>query len=210
MTVLNIKKLLPFNIEKKVILNPAEWVTSLGDYLFSYAYMKVGDRATAEDLVQETFVSGIRSVDTFKGESSEKTWLVAILKNKIIDHYRKKDVLRNATEYVAETDFDFTKNFFDTNNGHWLAPASPSSWAASADSSMESEEFEKTLQLCIHKMPSKLIPVFIAKFIDDEEPEIICKVYGISSSNYWVILHRAKVLIRSCLEKNWFLTKVLK
>ncbi len=172
--------------------------------------MKIGDRQTAEDLVQETFVAAIRSVDTFRGDSSEKTWLVAILRNKIIDYYRKKDVLRNASEYIVGTDEDFTKNFFDPANGHWLAESSPSSWSESADRSIESAEFEKILQMCIHKMPSKLVPVFVAKFIDDEDADVICKVYGISSSNYWVILHRAKVLIRSCLEKNWFQTKMLK
>jgi RNA polymerase sigma-70 factor (TIGR02943 family) len=197
---------LPDKVDK-ITLNPATWVNSLGDYLFSYAFMKVGDRQVAEDLVQDTFVSGIRAKDTFKGESSEKTWLVAILKNKIIDHYRKKDVLRNTTEYLDETEVDFTKHFFDLNDGHWISGSAPAPWSASADNAVESEEFETILQMCIQKMPPKLIPVFVAKFIDDEDSEIICKVHGISSSNYWVMIHRAKVLIRSCLEKNWFLTK---
>lgn len=179
----------------------------MGDYLYSYALMKVGERATAEDLVQETFVAAIRSKDTFKGESSEKTWLVTILKNKIIDYYRKKDVLRNATKYLAETEFDFTKNFFNLNDGHWIESARPAPWSSLADSALESKEFETTLEGCIRKMPPKLVPVFVAKFIDDEDSEIICKVHGISSSNYWVMIHRAKVLIRSCLDKNWFQKK---
>lgn len=178
-----------------------------GDYLFSYALLKVGNRDTAEDLVQETFVSAIKGKDNFKGDSSEKTWLVSILKNKIIDHYRKKDVLRNAAGYIAETDDDFSRHFFEPANGHWLAGAAPGVWSEPADSAINNAEFDQVLQACIQKMPSRLIPVFMARFMDDEDSETICKVHGISSSNYWVIIHRAKVLIRSCLEKNWFLTK---
>ncbi len=191
-------------------LDPSSWVKLFGDYLFSYALLKVGNRETAEDLLQETFVSAIKARDTFKGDSSEKTWLVAILKNKIIDHYRKKDVLKNASEYVAETDNDFSIHYFDKSNGHWLQNTAPQDWPESADQPINSVEFERVLQMCIHKMPPKLIPVFVAKFIDDEDSQEICKVHDISASNYWVMIHRAKVLIRSCLEKNWFLTKMLK
>jgi RNA polymerase sigma-70 factor (TIGR02943 family) len=195
---------------EKTTLEPASWVKSFGDYLFSYALLKIGDRDTASDLVQETFVSAIRGKDTFHGDSSEKTWLMAILKNKIIDHYLKKDVLKNASEYISETEADFSAHFFERANGHWLSDAAPQFWAESADSAINKTEFESILQMCVQKMPSKLIPVFVAKFMDDEDSETICKVHGISSSNYWVIIHRAKVLIRSCLEKNWFLTKMQK
>jgi RNA polymerase sigma-70 factor (TIGR02943 family) len=188
-------------------LNPSSWLKSHGDYLFSYCMMRVNHRETAEDLVQETLISAFRSKETFRGDSSEATWLVAILKNKIIDHYRKKDVLKEANEYLEATESDFSKNFFDTDNGHWIRDKAPQSWDLAADSEIRQAEFEKILQECVHKMPSKLVPVFIARFMDDEDSETICKVHKISSSNYWVIIHRAKVLIRACLEKNWFLTK---
>lgn len=167
--------------------------------------MKVSNRETAEDLVQETFVSAIKAKDSFKSGSSEKTWLVAILKNKIIDYYRKKDVLKNTSDYLNETADDFNKYFFEKQNGHWLKEAGPHTWQESADSTIHQEEFDKVVLGCVEKMPSKLIPVFMAKFLDDEDSETICKVHNISASNYWVIIHRAKVLIRSCLEKNWFL-----
>jgi len=169
--------------------------------------MKVGTTSIAEDLVQETFLSAIRAKDSFKGESTEKTWLVSILKNKIIDHYRKKDVLKNASEYIAETEQEFTGSFFDLNDGHWLRHMAPVAWGESADGAIDSAEFNDVLQNCIKKMPNKLAPVFIAKFIDEEDTDEICKVHNISSSNYWVILHRARVLMRSCLEKNWFMSK---
>lgn len=189
----------------KTTLSPESWLVAHGDYLFSYALLKVSHKETAEDIVQETFVSAIKAKDTFKGDSSEKTWLVAILKNKIIDYYRKKDVLRYTTGYIAETEDDFSKHFFEKSNGHWLKDVAPKLWTESADAALNRAEFDKVVQSCIQKMPTKLIPVFIAKFLDEEDSDTICKVHNISSSNYWVIIHRAKVLIRSCLEQNWFL-----
>lgn len=187
-------------------LQPSKWVDLYGDYLFSYARLKVSHKENAEDLVQETFISAIKAKDTFKGDSSEKTWLMAILKNKIIDHYRKKDVLRNTTEYLTETEETFEKHFFEKTYGHWLADAAPKLWKQSADAPMNQAEFDTVLHQCIQKMPAKLVPVFIARFLDDEDSEIICKVHNLTASNYWVMVHRAKLLIRSCLEKNWFYT----
>jgi RNA polymerase sigma-70 factor (TIGR02943 family) len=169
--------------------------------------LKIGSTAVAEDLVQETFLSAIRGRDTFKGGSTEKTWLVSILKNKIIDHYRKKDVLKNATQYLAETEREFTGSFFDLNHGHWLGHAAPAAWSESADGAINNAEFNGVVENCVKKMPGKLAPVFIAKFLEEEDAEEICKVHNISSSNYWVMLHRARVLMRSCLEKNWFMSK---
>jgi RNA polymerase sigma-70 factor (TIGR02943 family) len=188
-------------------LSPETWVATYGDYLFSFCMFRVNNRETAEDLVQDTFVSAIRAKDAFLGQASEKTWLTAILKNKILDHYRRNDVLKNASDYLDETEHEFSSHFFDPANGHWHREAAPAAWSETADGDMHRREFESVLQNCIQKMPSRLVPIFIAKFIDDEGAEKICKVHGLSPSNYWVILHRAKLLIRSCLEKNWFMAK---
>lgn len=185
-------------------LQPSKWLDLYGDYLYSYAVLKVGSTSVAEDLVQDTFLSAIRAKETFQGNSSEKTWLVAILKNKIIDHYRKKDVLKDARQYLADTEQEFSNHFFDATDGHWLREALPVAWSESADAKLNNAEFNSVLQFCVQKMPSKVALVFIAKFIDEEETEEICKVHKITSSNYWVIVHRAKVLLRSCLDKNWF------
>lgn len=190
--------------QEESILNPSRWVELYGDYLYSFAFIKTRNKETAQDFVQETFVSAIRAKEAFKQGSSEKTWLTAILKNKIIDDYRKKDVLKNISAYISDTEPGFDEHFFDRSNGHWLDGAAPLKWKDDADVNINRNEFYKILQYCIQKMPSKLVPVFIAKFLDDEESENICKVFDISPSNYWVIIHRAKVLMRSCLEKNWF------
>lgn len=170
--------------------------------------IRLNDRQLAEDMVQETFLSAIKAAPGFKGESSEKTWLTSILNNKIIDQYRKKSVLKNAGEYLRDTDTSFTEAFFESAPGsipHWLKNSSPVNWGAGADQSVNDKEFELILQACIKKMPEKLMVVFLAKFIEEDTAENICKELSISPSNYWVIIHRSKVLLRSCLEKNWFL-----
>ncbi len=189
----------------KNILRPGEWVKTYADYLYSLAFIKVNNKETAEDLVQETFLSAFKAKDNFKQGSSEKTWLTAILKNKIIDHYRKKDVLKEVDGYISATERGFDEHFFNESDGHWLVDAGPRDWNELADAKVNHHEFNKIIQYCIQKMPAKLVPVFVAKFLDEAEAEIICKEFNITSSNYWVILHRAKVLIRSCLEKNWML-----
>jgi len=189
----------------KVVLHPEKWLPEYGDYLYSYCLLRVNHRETAEDLVQETLVSAMRAAGSFKGESSEVTWLVAILKNKIIDYYRKRDVLKDAQSYLASTEAEFSDNFFEATNGHWLRDAASHTW--DADAGVDEEEFGRVLQGCIEKMPPKLAPVFIARFLDDEDSETICKVHNLSPSNYWVIMHRAKLLIRACLEKRWLTAK---
>ena len=188
------------------ILKPGDWVKTYADYLYSLALIKVSNKETAEDLVQETFLSALKAKNTFKNGSSEKTWLTAILKNKIIDHYRKKDILKDVSTYISDTDKGFDEHFFNEHDGHWMMQSAPLAWKESADAKVNRNEFNKIIQYCIQKMPNKLVPVFVAKFLDDAEADIICKEFNITSSNYWVIIHRAKVLIRSCLEKNWFLS----
>src|SRR6187402_2806157 len=94
-------------------LQPGRWLSAYGNSLYSYALIKTGDAKTAEDLLQDTFLSGIRAQASFKGNSTEKTWLFSILKNKIIDYYRKKDVLKDVSAYIADTEPGFSGHFFE-------------------------------------------------------------------------------------------------
>jgi RNA polymerase sigma-70 factor (TIGR02943 family) len=190
------------------ILNPDGWIDQYGDYLYSIAKLKLRDPELAEDLVQETFLSAFKAKNNFKGDSSEKTWLTTILNNKIIDEYRKKARLNNTIQYISETEEAFTNHFFKHGEQvipHWLEETAPADWGGAADKKINQQEFYTILDHCIKKIPDRLAVIFIAKFVDEIETEHICKEFEISSSNYWVIIHRAKVLIRSCLEKNWFI-----
>jgi len=187
--------------------NPEQWLSLYGDYLFTLAMLKTKKREVAEDLVQDTFLSAIKSIDKFKGNSTEKTWLVSILNHKIIDYYRKNDVLKNVTDYLDQTDETFNDHYFGATkgfSGHWKQESAPLPWGKGTDDEINRDEFYKILDVCLSKMPAKLMPVFISKFIDEKDSDEIRKEFDLTSSNYWVIIHRSKLLMRECLEKNWF------
>ncbi len=190
--------------------NPADWINKHGDYLFSIAMLRVGNRETAEDLLQETFLAAIRGINEFRGDSSERTWLVSILKNKVADYFRKKDVLRETASYLTDTDSAFHQYFFEDDHehyGHWKNGRAPRQWDVQVDPDAMDGELELVLQNCIQTLPERLRSAFTARYIDDEKSENICKELGITPSNYWVLIHRAKVIVRECLGRNWFEVK---
>lgn len=182
------------------ILNPKQWVKNYADTLYRFAVLRVNNEETAKDLVQETFLSALKNVENFRGEISEKNWLFTILKNKIIDHYRKK-----ATSLVSQIDelLETANAYFDEED-HWKESTCPNDWKTDYSSPVESEEFQEILNKCLGKLSELMKIVFTMKYMDEKESEEICKELQISSSNYWVIMHRAKLQLRSCLEKNWF------
>ena len=180
--------------------SPDRWVNQYADALFRYAIVRVNDREAARDLVQETFLSALQNLASFKGESSEKTWLTAILKNKIIDRYR-----RAATSMVALSDpADAAEldQFFD-EEGEWKSSAGPSDWSASPHEQYRSKEFHEILRKCLATLKAQWRSIFTLKYLEEMDSEDICKELGISASNYWVIMHRAKLMLRRCVEKNW-------
>ena len=176
------------------MLNPKNWVTLFADYLLNYAFFRVRDRALAEDLMQETFISALKSQHTYNVTANEKTWLTAILKNKIIDYYRSK--LGKNSKLTDSIDGNTNNDFFNTETSfHWFEKRQPQDWNNS-DKAIETDEFNNTFNDCMKKMPEKLAVVFSLKYIDDEATETICKEVGITTSNYWVMIHRAKLQLR--------------
>ena len=189
------------------LLSPEKWVDEYADYLFTYALMRVSDEELARDLVQDTFLSALKAVDSFRGESSEKTWLVSILKRKIIDHYRKAAV-RSESSFEESEAYKVAYGHYFTEEGFmpgdWKKVNAPRDWSAGDKSRLEQREFRQILLACLGKLPGNWAAVFSLKHMEEESSEDICKELNISASNYWVILHRAKLQMRECLEKNWF------
>jgi RNA polymerase sigma-70 factor (TIGR02943 family) len=180
------------------LLNADQWVNLYADPLYSYILPRVNDAALAEDLVQETFLSAWKARNTYRGEASEKSWLFTICKNKIIDHYRKKaKSIMQPVPDAADTD-----RFFD-DTGHWTAEDKPSEWGTDYQHTIENKEFYSILESCKRKLQQLQQDVFAMKYLEDLEAAEICKVLGITTSNYWVLIHRAKLQLRNCLEKNW-------
>lgn len=189
------------DLTSKTILNPEKWVKNYADMLYSFALKRVNDKEVAQDLVQETFLGGLKSQHGFDGNSTEKTWLVAILKFKIIDHYRKKGKQKNSTLHQDDGE-EIDQHFFEAN-GHWKPNHRIVGDFEKADDGLEKKEFYKILEDCLKKLPNKLSSVFKLKMLLEEKSEVICETLNITDANYWVILHRAKVQLRSCMSKNW-------
>lgn len=181
-------------------VDPHQWVDRYADYLYTYAASRLNDEELARDLVQETFLAALQRKESFKGISTEKTWLTAILKNKIIDVYRSRSSgLKKETDATNYSDTDF----FDQGDGHWNSQHRPAEFGIEQPDALENKEFQRILKTCMQKLPALWLSVFSMKHIDDETTEVICSELKLTSSNFWVIIHRTKVNLRSCLQKNW-------
>jgi RNA polymerase sigma-70 factor (TIGR02943 family) len=183
-------------------LSPQQWVGNYADYLYSYAITRIHDEDQAKDLVQETFLAALERLDRFEGRSSERTWLTAILKNKIIDVYRKKSSGLNRV-VNSDTERPDQDDFFDAEDGHWKVQHQPKAFGIEEYDPLNRKEFNYILQKCLQKLPVLWLSVFTMKHIDDAATEFICSELKVTNSNFWVIIHRTKVNLRSCLQKNW-------
>jgi len=178
--------------------DPAQWVEQYGSFLYRYSLIRVRNDSTAEDLVQETLLAAYRNRNSFKGQSTEKTWLTGILKHKIIDYYRKT----SRQDFSVDKGDDLDIEQFFTEKGQVRMEVK--SWAIDPAQSLENNEFWVVLQNCIGNLPSKAGIVFSMRELDGMSTEEICKELGSSPTNLWVILHRARLGLRKCLENKWF------
>ncbi|OKS88057.1 hypothetical protein RG47T_3521 [Mucilaginibacter polytrichastri] len=170
------------------------------DYLYAYAITRIGDEDQVRDLVQETFLAGLEHADNFEGKSSERTWLTAILKNKIIDVYRKRPKL--ATTKSIDVHEEETQ-FFDQEMNNWKKEHWPETFGIEQEDPLQNKELQVILRKCMQKLPPLWLAVFSMKHVDDESTMTICSELKVSDANFWVIIHRAKVNLRACLQKNW-------
>lgn len=186
------------SLEIKHQLNPDKWVGLYADYLFNYTIKRVDNHEVSKDLIQETFYAALKAVPNFKGLASERTWLVSILKRKIIDYYRKINSVKGKAEIRV--------NFHQTGEqeGDWIQERVPAKWSSASDYNLDQKELSLVLGACIDNLPKKYSMVFKMKTIQGMETGDICKELDISSSNLWVIVHRARTQLRACMEENWF------
>jgi len=179
------------------ILNPEKWVDKYADYLYNYTIVRVNDHIVAQDLISETFLAGLKSKNNFKGEASERTWLISILKRKIIDYYRKI----NSNKGKAEVHISYRD---EEAEGDWLEENAADPFDRTAEDRMENRELGLAILECLDKLPEKQATIFKMKTVENFDTEAICKEYDITPSNLWVIIHRARKSMVECLEKNWF------
>lgn len=177
-------------------IDPNQWINLYSDYLFNYTISRVNDREMAKDLVQDTFVAGLGSMKNFKGQASERTWLISILKRKIIDYYRKI----NSNKGKAEVRMSYSS---DENEGDWLEERVADPFDKTAEDEIENNELSDAIYDCLGKLPAKQAQVFKMKTILNYETEAICNELNITASNLWVIVHRARTAMADCMKKNW-------
>ena len=170
-------------------------------YLLRVARLQLRDTALAEDVVQDTLTAALTAQGSFSGKSSVKTWLTGILKHKIVDAIRKKQ-----REPVAASSLDDEADLEDfeglfRENGAWQAP--PADWG-DPEQALNRRQFFDIMEFCLEKLPPNTARVFMMREVMELETDEICKELTINANNLWVILYRARMALRQCLEQNWF------
>ncbi|MCB0770173.1 MAG: sigma-70 family RNA polymerase sigma factor [Flavobacteriales bacterium] len=170
-----------------------KWVREHTSDLLRYAASRVKEREVAEDLVQVTLIAAWKSKDRFAQQSSTRTWLFSILKNKIADHYRK--VYRDPVIHSSDIQVDERFN----EDGHWSPQHRPNDW--STDESAEKEALQRYLLHCLEQLPAHWRAAVEMKYLKEKDSKVICQELGITPTNYWQQLHRAKSKLRECITR---------
>ena len=184
--------------------DPTVWVDQYGDYLFAFAFSRVRCEATAEELVQAALLAALAAYDSSAEESSEKSWLTGILKDKIIDHFRQtcpqSDLSRDEAD-LTPYEYLFAD---DTWKDHWTAETMPIEWKTTPERELETGEFSAVLKHCLGELPARIANAFTLREMDGVDAPQICEILQVSKDNYRVMLHRARTHLRRCLEYDWF------
>lgn len=187
-------------------IDPAVWVDDHGDYLFRFALVRLRDETRAEDAVQETLLAALQQLHSYSGRSTERTWLTGILKHKIVDQIRKS--CKEVPFEPSDTDLSEFDPLFEREDefkDHWSDTLSPRIWHRSPEEAIQQSEFFGVLNNCMGKLPDRVAHVFTLREMNELDTEEICGLLELSTSNFWVMMHRARMALRRCIEINWFM-----
>jgi RNA polymerase sigma-70 factor (TIGR02943 family) len=182
-------------------VDPQRWLEEHGDALYAYALAHTRNRDTAEDLVQETLLSALRAHDRFESGSAVRTWLIGILKHKIADHFRRRSRERQALGDRAAANEAFAAGLF-APDGRWLDV--PKRWRSEPADAVDRDELREALRQCLDRLSPTLADAFCLREMSGLDGRTLCDVLNVSESALWTQLHRARVLLRKCLERYWF------
>ena len=168
--------------------------------LLRFAKLQLRDEAAAEDAVSATLLAILEKPDAFKGGSSLRTYATGILKHKVVDQVRRcsREV---AIEPLDEQSLDEALDALFDDTGHWCDK--PNAWAE-PERALEQVELQRTLERCLETLPARLASVFMMREWLDKETDEICRELSITANNCHVMLYRARMLLRGCLDKQWF------
>ena len=175
-------------------------VEALRPYLLRYASLQLRNREAAEDAVQETLLAALKAEASFEGRSNLRTWLTGILKHKIVDAIRKSTREVAAGAFDDDPDIESLGYKFK-DNGHWAER--PAAWA-DPDSALERKEFLAALEKCLAALPPRTAQAFLLREHLGLETQEICKELKVTATHCWVLLYRARMALRQCLDAGWF------
>jgi RNA polymerase sigma-70 factor (ECF subfamily) len=179
---------------------PETWLDEHGTYLYRYALARTRDEHKAEEAVQETLLAALQARDRFSGSATVRTWLVSILKHKIMDMFRHA-ARESPLEYSdSDPDSDGMEEGLFAADGHWRSR--PSNWGR-PDELLEQSQFMTILQRCLDALPPRLARLFWLREVMEEESDVICQEMTITPSNLWTMLYRARMGLRQCLDRDW-------
>ena len=176
----------------------ARQVEALRPQLLRYARTQLRNEAWAEDAVSDTLLAALEKPLSFAGGSQLKTWLVGILKHKVVDQVRRHQ--RECTVLTADDAEDLDDGHF-LPDGHWREV--PADWG-NPDAVLHQRQFFEVLDLCIEKLPATQGRVFMMREWLELSADEVCKELDITTTNLWVLLHRARLRLRDCLQSGWF------
>lgn len=172
--------------------------------MVKFAHLQLRDESQAEDVVQEALMAALAKAGEFAGRSALKTWVFAILKNKIVDLIRRQARTTNISALSAEEEsLDQAFESLFKANAHWTPAARPGNWG-DPEESLREHRFWEVFDACLKHLPENTARVFMMREFLEFETSEVCQELSITTSNCNVILHRARNGLRRCLEKNWF------
>lgn len=183
----------------KNALNPKNWIRDYRDYLVRYAQQRVSDHGIAEDLVQETFLSAWNARERFRGDCAERTWLTGVLRNKIVDHYRRK--ARRPMTLAGDVEFDSEDGGPATP---WLENRANERDTFDPDAATVRAEFMTMLDQAVDRLPDSMGRAFRMREMQGYSTDEITRSLNISKGNLWVLIHRAKQMLKEQLGAVWF------
>jgi RNA polymerase sigma-70 factor (ECF subfamily) len=180
-----------------------QFLRDLRSQMHKFASLQLGDAHLAEDAVQEALIGAMKNARTFAGRAALKTWVFAILKNKIADVLRQRHRFVDAGQLLREDAEQSDLDELFNRRGHWHAQERPARWA-DPEAAIHDKHFWRVFEACLNHLPGRQARVFMMREFIELESHEICAAADISVSNLNVTLHRARLRLRECLENNWF------
>ena len=185
-------------MSKENHVDPEEWVDKYSDYLYKYAVLRLKDPVSAKDVVQETFMAGFKGLARFDGRVEIKYWLRGILRNKIVDHIAKQ-ARETPVEDLAEMEITDSFSF----KAFGVPSGKSETWQFNARKAYEQQEFWVVFRACAERLKGPAQQAFTLTMLEGVPTEEVCKILGVTPNNLWVITHRARKQMKTCLQKNW-------